>query len=113
MDTLDTWTHQSPDTGQQVDVNARLANIKLNMPETYAEIVDTANRKGSVAFALVRRAVRGEPNCFYAIENLRFAGTPFNLPDVHADLARYMLTFGCERLICWGREIVETPQLQQ
>lgn len=88
--------------GQQVDVQARINAIKANMPQTYKGIQEKAQREGSHVYALVRRAVRGEPNCFYAVEGGWVAGTPFNMPDVHATLAQYMVTFGCAHLLMWA-----------
>lgn len=73
------------------------------MPETYKAIVERAKDTdlGRQAYALVRRGLRGEPNCFYAIEAGRVVGTPFNVQDVNAELARYMVQFGCSFLIMW------------
>lgn len=99
---MDTRTHQGPNTGQQVDVNRELAEIKAQMPETYRAIQSKATEIGPVAFALVRRGLRGEANCFYALERGWVKGTPFNVDDVNAELARYMVQFGCKHLVMWA-----------
>lgn len=97
---MDTRTAEKP--GQQVDVQARVQLIKAQMPETYAAIVAKAGEIGNEAYALVRRGLRGEPNCFYAMERGHVVGAPFNLPDVQADMARFMVQFGCAFLVMWA-----------
>lgn len=77
------------------DVNAKLQQIKAHMPETYKLIQEKAALIGNDAFALVRKGLRGEPNCFYAVESGFVMGTPFNLVEVQRDIAQYMVTFGC------------------
>lgn len=65
--------------GQQGDaVAAGLALIKGRMPKTYADIQAQAAARGNEAFALVRRSLKGEPNCFYAIEAGHVVGAPFD-----------------------------------
>ena len=55
-----------------------------------------------MAFSLVRRALRGEANCFYAFERGRVAGTPFSLPGgTMADVAVQMVTFGVTHCVIW------------
>lgn len=85
-------------------VDAGLAEIKGHMPETYRAIQAKAANIGNRAYAFVRRGLAGQPNAFYAMENGRVVGTPFDLPDVSADLARLMVQFGCRHLIMWGVE---------
>ncbi|MFC7408727.1 hypothetical protein [Hydrogenophaga atypica] len=97
---MDTRTADKP--GQQVDVQARVQLIKAEMPETYKAIVVQAQMMGNEAYALVRRGLRGEANCFYAVERGHVVGTPFNLPDVQADMARFMVQFGCAFLVMWA-----------
>jgi hypothetical protein len=79
----------------KVDVTALIEDIKRFMPETYASIKAKAEEVGTDAYVLVRRGLRGEPNCFYAFERGRVVGTPFNLPEVTRDIAQYMVMFGC------------------
>jgi hypothetical protein len=88
MDSMDT-------KAANVDVTAKIEEIKQYMPETYKSIKAKAGSAGNVAFELVRRGLRGEVNCFYAFEGGRVVGTPFNLPAITSDLALYMVEFGC------------------
>lgn len=84
----------------QARVAAGLAEIKAGMPETYRAI---QARAASVdgTFQLVRRALRGEPNCWYAIERGRVMGTPFNLGGVMDEVAGYMVRWGCTYVCIW------------
>ena len=59
MDTIDT----------KENIELQNAEIKARMPETYKAILAKAAEIGNSAFSLVRRGLRGEPNCFYAMEN--------------------------------------------
>lgn len=79
----------------KVDVKAKIVEIQTHMPETYKSIKAKAEAVGNVAYELVRRGLRGEANCFYAFEGGRVVGTPFKLPAIKADLAMYMVEFGC------------------
>jgi hypothetical protein len=79
----------------KVDVPALIEDIKRFMPETYASIKRKAEEVGNEAYVLVRRGLRGEPNCFYAFERGRVMGTPFSLVEVQRDIAQYMVTLGC------------------
>ncbi len=92
-------------TGQQVDVQARINEIKQHMPQTYGAIQDKARMEGKDVFALVRRGLRGEPNCFYAIEAGWVMGAPFNLVGVNADVAKLMCEFGCRHLVMWAAPV--------
>lgn len=87
---------------RQVDVSALINQIKANMPETYQAIQKKAAAEGNDVYALVRRGLRGEVNCFYAIERGHVMGTPFHMPDVQASLAMRIVSFGCTFLIMWG-----------
>lgn len=82
---------------QQINV------IKRHMPETYKAIQarSAAEDLGGQAFTLVRRGIRGEVNCFYAVEGGHIVGTPFNMPEVTGPIAMSILTFGCGFLIMW------------
>lgn len=82
------------------EVAAKVAEIKGHMPETYKAIqARAAEHKGT--FELVRKALRGEPNCFYAIERGRVMGAPFNQTDIMAEVAQYMVQFGCAYVCIW------------
>lgn len=75
-------------------IKAKLDVIRSQMPETYKHIQWKAGKVGGKAYELVRRALRGEPNCFWACENGHVVGTPFSMPEVSRDLAQFMVSFG-------------------
>lgn len=75
-------------------VAAKIAEITNNMPETYKSIQARAAAGEADTFNLVRRALRGEQNCFYALERGRVVGTPFNHP-VMDEVAAIMVQWGC------------------
>ena len=79
----------------KVDVAAKIDEIKRFMPETYKSILAKAQEMGNDAYVLVRRGLRGEPNCFWAMEGGRVMGAPFNLPNIMQDTAWAMVSFGC------------------
>lgn len=81
-------------------VNEQLQVIKTCMPRTYADIQARAAEQGKAVFALVRRALRGEPGCFYAVEAGHVVGTPFDQP-VTVEAAQLMLRFGVGFLVMW------------
>lgn len=88
-------------TPQQVE--ADIATIRQHMPETLKSIRSKSEVMGSGAFALVRRGLRGEPGCFYAMERGWVMGTPFAEDSgINADLARRMVVFGVSHFIIWG-----------
>ena len=82
-----------------------LAEIKGYMPETYKSIQAKAApaQLGNAAFSLVRRGLRGEPNCFYASEGGRTVGAPFAHLDggIMADVALAMVCFGSRHWVVW------------
>lgn len=82
-------------------VEAQVAVIKACMPNTYASIQAQARVLGNDAFALVRRAVRGEPGCFYAIEAGHVVGAPFTGHPIMADVALSMVQYGCTHVVIW------------
>lgn len=90
--------------GQQVDVKARTDEIRQHMPETYRAIKARAEVVGDLAFRCVREGIRGTPNRFYAMERGWVVGTPFDLGEVQAELARVVLQFGCTFMIMWAPE---------
>lgn len=85
----------------KVDVSAQIEEIKRFMPETYKSIQDKAYLIGNEAYVLVRKGLRGEPNCFYALERGRVVGTPFSLTEVTDYIARTMVTLGCAYVCIW------------
>ena len=86
----------------KIDVAAKIEEIKLHMPETYASIKAKAEAIGNDAFVLVRRGLRGEANCFYSFEGGRVVGTPFAQGEITRDVAQYMVTFGCAHVCIWA-----------
>ena len=76
-------------------VQQKIDQIKQSMPETYKAIQAKAKVIGNDAYLLVRRGLRGEANCFWAMEGGLVMGTPFNLPDTQRDVAWAMVCFGC------------------
>lgn len=82
-------------------VEDQIAEIKRNMPETYKAIQDKSQTIGKSAYSLVRKGLRGEPNCFYAFERGRVVGTPFALPDVTNYIAGKMVQFGVAYVCIW------------
>lgn len=92
------------DTGQAAakedPADKVVATIKAHMPQVYAAIQAKGAEIGREAFALVRRAARGEPDCFYAFEGGRVVGQPF-CQAVMADIAILMVEFGSTYLVIW------------
>lgn len=82
-------------------VDQQIAEIKTHMPEVYKSIQAKAAEVGKVAYAYVRRGLRGEPNCFYAFERGRVVGTPFSVTDIQSVVAMHMVTFGCSSCLIW------------
>lgn len=95
MDTETTPEQMAAFVAQQIDV------IKHHMPETYKAIQERGKPDdlGRKVFDLVRRGIRGEPNCFYAVEAGHVVGTGFNMPEVTGPIAINILTMGCGFLI--------------
>lgn len=92
------------------EVTEKLATIRQHMPETYRAI--KAREKGVIEdhdgqrvvvvpaygtdiYALVRRGLRGEPNCFWAMERGYVMGTPFNVAGIQESVAWGMVQYGC------------------
>lgn len=83
-------------------VAQRLAIIKQHMPNVMACIEDRAQHAGPVAYALVRRGLRGEPGCFYAVEAGHVVGTPLGRDHVAMlETAQFMVIFGCAHVCIW------------
>lgn len=93
-------------SGQQVDMKARTEEIRQHMPETYRAIQAKAAEIGNLAYQLVREGIKGQANRFYAIERGRVVGTPFDLA-VQAELAAYIVQFGCQHLVMWSPDAVK------
>jgi hypothetical protein len=83
-----------------LSVEVQISIIRTHMPETYKSIQAQAQAIGTKAYALVRQGLRGEPDCFYAVEGGHVVGTPFN-QSVTADIARHIVQFGCTYMCLW------------
>lgn len=88
------------------EVEARIAEIKAHMPETYKSIQRKAEQIGREAYRLVRQGVAGQPGRFWAMERGRVVGTPFAGHPIEADVAQAMVQFGCGFAVVWA----ETPR---
>lgn len=93
------------------EVERQIVEIKTHMPAVYQSIQDKADDIGKLAYSLVRRGVRGEPNCFYAFERGRVVGTPFAAQSVTDEIARYMVQFGVQHVAVWAN--VDAPQFKK
>lgn len=88
------------------EVDALIQTIKARMPDTYDNIVLKAKAIGNEAYVLVRRGLKGEPNCFYAFEKFNVVGTPFNLGHEEAlPIAQYMVQFGSTFCCMFGDKV--------
>lgn len=92
-------------------VDQQIASIKAHMPETYKSIQAKAAEIGKPAFALVRRGLRGDANCFYAFERGHVVGTPFALPEVSREIAQRLVTFGISHVCVWADTQAAAPIL--
>lgn len=90
----------------KIDVGAKIEEIKRFMPETYKSIKAKADVIGNDAYVLVRRGLRGEANCFYAMEQGRVVGSPFTMTEIARDVAQYMVTFGCTYVCIWAETAI-------
>jgi hypothetical protein len=91
---------------QEIDRQAQA--IKLTMPHTYAAIQRKAGEIGRSAFALVRRGLGGEPNCFWAMEAGHVVGTPFAAGHpINAAVAEAMVSFGACWVVIWPEQATE------
>ena len=95
---------------QKIDVAATIDIIKSQMPETYKYIQAKAEEIGNVAYELVRRGLRGEANCFYAVEAGRVVGTPFSSGPISDELAGYMCKFGVAFICIFNMPSASTVQ---
>lgn len=89
------------------NVEEVLALIKAQMPETYRSIQAKAAGVGKVAYALVRRGIKGEANAFWACERGHVVGTPFAENEIARDVAQLMVQFGSAFVCVWGKEGVQ------
>ncbi len=92
MDTADT---------AKVDVSNQVEDIKANMPAVYAAIKAKAAQVGNVAYELVRRGLRGEAGCFWALEGGWVVGTPFCDHPVMRHVDKALVEYGCAYVCIW------------
>lgn len=85
-------------------VEAQIAEIKTNMPETYAAIKEKAQAFGNDVYWWVRQGLRGYPDFFYAEEGRRVIGTPFNRGDVMSELSRWHREHGDFNIVFFADE---------
>ncbi len=95
------------------EVEAVIATIKTQMPETYKSIKAKAETLGQATYALVRAGIKGQPNCFYAFERGHIVGTPFTLTEIARDVAQLMCTLGVHHCIVWPEHAVQQLVRQQ
>ena len=95
-------SEQQAQDGMKALVDQRLQVIKSRMPNVRQAIEDRAALIGNEAFALVRRGLRGEPGCFYALEAGHVVGTPFGHGDPRmVQVAQFVVRFGCAHVCIW------------
>jgi hypothetical protein len=92
-------------------VEEGLEVIRQHMPETLACIRDRAVHFGEEAYTLVRRALRGEPGCFYAVENGYVVGQPAGMPmGTLQATAAFVVRFGCAHVCMWPERVWQARQ---
>lgn len=100
------------------DVSAQLADIRDHMPAVYEAIKAKAAEGGNGAYELVRRALRGEAYCFWAIEGGRVVGTPFYGHPVMDQVGKALVQFGCAYVCIWPdvppvTKLARNPEVRQ
>lgn len=78
---------------------AKKLDLRQSMPET-AAYVDKRRAEWGADYVndRIKRSLKGEPNCFYAVEGGHVLGTPFDAPvtaEVAALVVRWGMTFVC------------------
>lgn len=83
------------EVGAAVNEGEVLQMIKTAMPLTYRSIQNKAAQFGNDVYRLVRQGIRGQANCFWAMEGGRVVGTPFaSTHPVAAVVAQALVQFG-------------------
>lgn len=69
-------------------------DMRQQMPET-ADYIDQRRREWGADYVndCIRRSLKGEPDCFYAIEGGHVLGTPFAM-EATAEVAALILRWG-------------------
>lgn len=96
---MDTWT---PEQQKAQAVQEGLQTIKARMPNVYAAIKARAAEAGQGVYGLVRRGLRGEPQCFWALEAGHVVGAPFDGHELQPQVAALMVQFGCSHVVMFG-----------
>jgi len=99
---MDTWTAEEKEAQAQ-RVAEGLALIKARMPKVYAHIQEKAGEIGNLAYALVRRGLSGQANCFYAFERGHVVGTPFSAGPLPDAVAAQMVQFDMAFVALWAK----------
>lgn len=87
-------------------VRQRLETMKRFMPRTMECIEDRVQHVGPQVRALVRRALRGEPGCFYAFEAGHVMGNPAGLDRAALQgAAEFMVVYGCTHVCIWPAHV--------
>lgn len=81
---------------QQTSQPAVKLNLRQDMPET-AKWVDGQRKEHGADFVngCIRRATKGEPGLFYAMERGHILGTPFPASDVRDRYVNIAVVTGC------------------
>lgn len=81
---------------QQASQPAARVDLRQHMPET-AKWVDQKRQELGAEFVngCIRRALKGEPGFFYAMERGHVLGTPFPATHPVAKDQEYAVTMGC------------------
>ena len=104
MDTLQT------EDDKAARVQAGLLLIKDRMPGVYQSIKDKAENIGNEVYALVRKGLRGEADCFYAFECGYVVGTPFQKTGIMDAVAATMVQWGVKH-VCIFADAPVAPEL--
>lgn len=96
------------------EVATQIQTLKRRMPKVYEAIHRRVATHGTDVFALVRRGMRGDPNCFYAFESGNVVGTPFfDDHPITAEVARTMVRFGVGMCVIWGTQARAKEDMQK
>ena len=81
---------------QHASQPAARVDLRQHMPET-AKWVDQKRQELGAEFVngCIRRALKGEPGFFYAMERGHILGTPFPATHPIAESQNYAITMGC------------------
>jgi hypothetical protein len=92
-------------------VEEQIADIKASMPMTYRAIQEKTRQIGNEAYALVRRGLKGEGGCFYAVERNRVVGVPPADRTMYRRLDELVGLYGYTFLVIWGGAAAVQPDM--